>query len=88
MRRTLSRRRAIVTTLGSQLRSLWRRWSATDWILDRLREWRSQPKKRPMFPRGQLTVSQLEDRFYPNYPLNLLQSPLLGSLSILGSSIL
>jgi len=86
--RPLSRRRAFISSVGSRLVSLWRRWSAADWILDRLRERRTKPKNRPMFTKARLEVQPLEDRFYPNDPLNLLQTPLLGSLAILGGDLL
>src|SRR6266851_2893487 len=88
MRRLRSRHPAVISRIGSRFLSLCRRWSAADWILDRLREWRTQSKDRPMFGKARLEVVHLEDRFYPNDPLNLLQTPLLGSLAILGGDLL
>src|SRR6266851_4214172 len=80
-----SRRRAFISTFGSRFLSLWRRWSAADWILDRMRDWKSAPKDRPMFPKARLDLEVLEMRAYLNEPFNLLQAPLLGSMSIVAA---
>jgi hypothetical protein len=73
--RSPSRRRALLSAFAPGLVSLWRRCPPTDWILDQMRDWKSSPKDRPMFPKMQPTFETLESSSYINEPFNILQAP-------------